>query len=130
MKITDEHIDPALRRAGRLAGRLLGPNRSIDDLSKPESKVAAWIARLPRRGVRISVVRVPRVDAPPLRLLVLQPRSQKQAGPSVLWLHGGGYAGGSPDGEVALMTGLVRREGAIVVSPDYRLSKEAPYPAA
>ena len=49
----------------------------------------------------------------------------------VLWIHGGGYATGMP--EMVYFTrakDLVEKSGAVVISPDYRLSGKAPYPAA
>lgn len=49
----------------------------------------------------------------------------------VLWLHGGGYVLGAP--EMALITfpkHLLKSCNCVIVSPDYTLSAEAPYPAA
>ncbi len=51
--------------------------------------------------------------------------------PGVLWIHGGGYATGMA--EMAYFSrplALVKKYGAVVVCVDYRLSGEAPYPAA
>ena len=50
----------------------------------------------------------------------------------ILWLHGGGYISGMKS--MAKWVGrpkeLVKKYGAVVVSPGYRLSFEHPYPAA
>ncbi len=51
--------------------------------------------------------------------------------PGVLWIHGGGYITGLK--EMVYMSraiDLVKRFGAVVVAPDYRLALQAPYPAA
>lgn len=51
--------------------------------------------------------------------------------PGVLWLHGGGYILGMK--EMVYMgraADLVKKHGAVVVSPGYRLAFQAPYPAA
>lgn len=69
----------------------------------------------------------------PMKLLVLQPKGPAPAPgrTGVLWIHGGGYITGMP--EMVYMSravDLVRHCGAVVVSPDYRLSGKAPYPAA
>lgn len=51
--------------------------------------------------------------------------------PGVLWIHGGGYATGMA--EMAYFSrplALVKKYGAVVVCVNYRLSIEAPYPAA
>jgi acetyl esterase/lipase len=50
--------------------------------------------------------------------------------PGVLWIHGGGMVMGSPRLEAAGSGGLARDLDAVVVSPDYRLAPENPFPAA
>jgi acetyl esterase/lipase len=50
--------------------------------------------------------------------------------PGVLWLHGGGYALGSPEQAKIIAKRLIEVSNCVVVAPDYRLSVEAPYPAA
>ena len=67
-----------------------------------------------------------------IRLLILRPleRSEKPV-PGVLWVHGGGYQSGSAkDIFVTRALSLVVKFGAVLVAPDYRLSKRHPYPAA
>ena len=63
--------------------------------------------------------------------LVLRSRQPRTDAPGVLWIHGGGYVTGMK--EMVFMSravDLVERFGAVVVSPGYRLSWQAPYPAA
>jgi monoterpene epsilon-lactone hydrolase len=48
----------------------------------------------------------------------------------ILYLHGGAYAIGSAASSVGLASDLARRAGAQLVSVDYRLAPEHPYPAA
>jgi epsilon-lactone hydrolase len=48
----------------------------------------------------------------------------------LLWFHGGWYTMGSPRAGAALSSDVARRTGARVVSVDYRLAPEHPYPAA
>ncbi len=67
-----------------------------------------------------------------IRLLILRPleKSEKPV-PGVLWVHGGGYQSGSAkDIFVTRALSLVVKFGAVLVAPDYRLSKRHPYPAA
>ncbi|MGW2151263.1 alpha/beta hydrolase [Nonomuraea bangladeshensis] len=52
------------------------------------------------------------------------------AGTVVLYLHGGGYVVGSPRTHLALAGELARRARTRLVSPDYRLAPEHPFPAA
>ena len=49
--------------------------------------------------------------------------------PAVLWIHGGGYVGGSAWQDDHLCRHLAAELGAIVVAVDYRLAPEHPYPA-
>jgi acetyl esterase/lipase len=48
----------------------------------------------------------------------------------VLYLHGGAYAIGTAASSVGLASDLARRTGTRLVSVDYRLAPEHPYPAA
>ena len=66
-----------------------------------------------------------------IRLLILRPRNPGKERPTgVLWVHGGGYQSGSAKDVFATRAlSLVVRFGAILVSPDYRLSKKNTYPA-
>ena len=97
----------------------------------------------PGRGVRARRIRIGRMPA-----LVLSPKASGGTGsvsvpagalagaatggaPGILWIHGGGYRIGMK--EMVYMgraENLVRRFGAVVISPGYRLSLQAPYPAA
>lgn len=66
-----------------------------------------------------------------IKMIILRPKKQEGKLPGILWIHGGGYILGS-----AAMVHFNRAKdiakqcGAVVVSPEYRLAKEAPYPAA
>jgi acetyl esterase len=50
--------------------------------------------------------------------------------PILVWLHGGGFAGGSLDDIDTTCTAIARRGSAIVLSLDYRLAPEHPFPDA
>ena len=67
-----------------------------------------------------------------INLLIMRSRTHTgQKVPGILWIHGGGYQSGSA--KTILVTrarSLVVRYGAVIVAPDYRLSKKHPYPAA
>ena len=69
-----------------------------------------------------------------IEILILRPLKNarpKSKTPGILWIHGGGYRTGMT--EMIYMSralNLVKTYGAVVVTPEYRLSHEAPYPAA
>ncbi|WP_051362628.1 alpha/beta hydrolase [Amycolatopsis thermoflava] len=58
------------------------------------------------------------------------PDGAGDAAPVVLWIHGGGYCIGHPDEDEPFCARLAADTGAVVVSVDYRLAPEHPYPAA
>ncbi|MDR2751386.1 MAG: alpha/beta hydrolase, partial [Clostridiales bacterium] len=84
----------------------------------------------PSKGMRLEQVIIPRADGKKLRLCVYIPAKPKEDVPGLLWLHGGGYGLGVPEQEEKTIARFVESSGCVVVSPDYRLSIEAPYPAA
>ena len=51
-------------------------------------------------------------------------------GPLLLWLHGGGFIGGTVGDIDAVCCGLAHQAGLTVVSLEYRLAPEHPFPAA
>ena len=66
-----------------------------------------------------------------MKTIILRPRETGRKYPGLLWIHGGGYFEGMAE-MVYFSRGhdAAQRYGAVVVSPDYRLSPTAPYPAA
>ncbi len=69
-----------------------------------------------------------------IKLLILKPtknRRPREETPGILWIHGGGYITGMAEMVyISRAMALVKKFGVVVVAPEYRLSKEAPYPAA
>ncbi len=57
-------------------------------------------------------------------------RPHRAAQGAVVWLHGGGFVMGNLDTEHPWATRIAEGSGAVVVSVDYRLSPEHPFPAA
>jgi len=68
--------------------------------------------------------------APDLRVRIYRPRRHPDPLGGVLLIHGGGMVMGSIDGEDLNATEIADGTPAIVVSVDYRLAPEHPYPAA
>ncbi len=80
----------------------------------------------PDKEIRVQTLRIGRVPT-----LVLRPARRPQIPVSVLWIHGGGYITGMK--EMVYMSramALVKKYGATVYSPGYRLAWLKPYPAA
>ena len=73
---------------------------------------------------------IPRKDGSKLRVCIYKPIKSKENVPGVIWLHGGGYAIGTPEQSKVIAKRLIEASNCVVVAPDYRLSVKAPYPAA
>jgi acetyl esterase len=50
--------------------------------------------------------------------------------PALVWFHGGGFVFGSIESHDGICRGLASQSGAVVISVDYRLAPEHPFPAA
>ncbi len=68
-------------------------------------------------------------DANPLRLKIYRPKSNNESLPALLWIHGGGYILGSINDNDDLAVKIAKEANCMVVSVDYRLAPEHPYPA-
>ena len=85
---------------------------------------------LPDRDVLVRTIRIPAAHGS-IPALLLLPCTAPVAATGVLWLHGGGYAVGMKEMvHMSRAVGLVKRFGAVVLAPGYRLSLQSPYPAA
>jgi len=65
----------------------------------------------------------------PLLIRIYEPSGEGPF-PLFLYMHGGGFIVGSPEYTDNLTRAVAQQAPAVVVSVDYRLSPEAPYPAA
>jgi len=104
------------------------------DVAAQREVMATFIAMMPTPdldGLEVSDQQVPGRDgdsAVPVRVYV--PVGRTSPGPAILYLHGGGFTGGSLDSEHAIATAMARDLGVVLVSVDYRLAPEHPFPAA
>lgn len=116
------------RRAMELAGDL------PTGLAPPELRVlyAAQRARLqpPRPAVaRAEDIQIPGRDGP-LAARLYVPRAGGGPRPMMLYFHGGGWVVGSLDGYDTTCRRLALKADCVVLSVDYRLAPENPFPAA
>ena len=85
---------------------------------KPDKDICVRQIRIAHGGVNIPA-------------LVLSPKEPKPSATGVLWIHGGGYILGMKEMvHMSRAVDLVKKFGAVVISPGYRLAAVAPYPAA
>jgi acetyl esterase/lipase len=65
----------------------------------------------------------------PVTLRMYRPAQQTDALPLVYWIHGGGYLAGTYEGSNDVNSEWARDLGCAVISVEYRLAPEHPYPA-
>lgn len=82
----------------------------------------------PSNGVRVEHVPAT-ADRPAVRLLVEDPPGRARPSGALVWIHGGGLVMGIPEQSADLCGRLAAEAGAVVVSVDYRLAPEDPFPA-
>jgi acetyl esterase len=85
----------------------------------------------PRRQLDVTELKVPgHQGAPDVTVRVYAPAARERALPGLIYLHGGAYVFGGLDTADNAAAPIADRAGVIVVSVDYRLAPEHPYPAA
>lgn len=68
--------------------------------------------------------------APEVPVRIYKPEGLDGTVPGILHIHGGGFVVGNLDSELGACLVLVRELGVVVVSVDYRLAPETPFPGA
>ncbi|WP_226346925.1 alpha/beta hydrolase [Agilicoccus flavus] len=66
---------------------------------------------------------------PDVPAYVYDPPGRTRRSGALLWIHGGGMIGGAPWMDHGLCTRIARELGVLVLSVDYRLAPEHPFPA-
>ena len=84
----------------------------------------------PDKDIRVRKIRIP-TEHGSIPALLLSPLAMPVNAPGVLWLHGGGYIVGMKEMvHMSRAAELVKKHGAVVLSPGYRLALLRPFPAA
>jgi acetyl esterase len=123
-------IDPELTEALALMPEI--------DLSDPVAARAGLAAM--SAGLRIEIPGIEALDVqdrlvpgfegdPDVAVRVYRPKDRSGPMPGVLLIHGGGFILGSVEGEHAVAARTAISTGALVVSVEYRLAPEHPFPA-
>ncbi len=124
------NFDPELQS---LLGFLPDTSLGIDDPVKARAGFLELIALLNAdidcAGIAIENRTIPGpAGAPDVPVRIYSPEELKRTGPGILHIHGGGFVIGDLDSELGGCVALCRTLGVVVVSVDYRLAPETPYP--
>jgi acetyl esterase/lipase len=117
-------LDPELAAVVEL---LPDMTAGLDDVELSRASLASVMPSGPFPGEDELDVTDEVVDGVPVR--VYRPRGVPGELPGVLYLHSGGFCLGSVDMEHGGAVQVAHRVGAVVVSVEYRLAPEHPYPA-
>jgi len=121
-------IDPELREILEFF-----PPLDLDNVEKTRQALAASSQSIQApvdESITISNRMVPGPeDNPFVRVRIYEPRDKSETLPGLLWIHGGGYVLGTPESDDVLCPRFVTEANCVVVSVDYRLAPENPYPA-
>ena len=123
--MTSRHlVDP------ELAPMLEMPSLELTPETLPEIRANPMFtgADLPPPPFPIREAFAPVAGGPDVRLLVIAPPSGTKGRGAVLHIHGGGMVVGTADRAVADMPLLAAEHDCVVVSVDYRLAPEKPFP--
>lgn len=107
------------------------PELNLADLAGARALMAdAMPSFEPPAGVTVEAHLVPGpAGDPDVPVLVFTPNAVRPR-PALVYMHGGGFVLGSAESDRELPAMLAAHAGAVVVSVDYRLAPEHPFPAA
>lgn len=133
MKVTEEMISENMRREGNMFRMLFHP-----DNEKRFRRVQKLVTTFKKGSkphnpqVVKEEVFIPRRDGKQIRVCIYKPKDLDPNQPvtGLLWNHGGGYAFGVPEVCTETYEKIITSSPTVIVAPDYRLSIEAPFPAA
>ena len=80
-------------------------------------------------GILITDTFIASHDLTPIRIRLYQPQAAAPQAPALLWMHGGGFIIGAPEQDDTYVVPFIQEIGMLVVSVDYRLAPEHPFPA-
>ncbi|ANS73232.1 lipase [Paenibacillus yonginensis] len=128
----ESRLHPELKEMFAALPEALYTRDKLEDKRKEMQQFAAAVAAsLPaNNAVRITEAHVPGAAGDPdVRIKIYQPSGGNVPLPGVLYIHGGGYILGSADMMDPALQQMASGIGCVIVSVDYRLAPEHPFPA-
>jgi acetyl esterase len=110
------------------------PPLQFADPAAQRRAFAEWAKQMPQPPpddrTTMERLEVPRGKLGGVPVRVFRPQDAPGSLPVVVWIHGGAYVVGSASQDDLLCSDLAVRTGTVVVSVEYRLAPEHPYPGA
>jgi acetyl esterase/lipase len=129
MRVKTSMINSELRTYGRIF-KLLNPTFTVSRI-----RIFARLTRKFLRGKSDKILDfseqwILQDDNSQIRICIFKPKGLSGKVPGILWMHGGGYGMGAPEQGIGMAKAFIQRKQCVMIAPDYRLSIDAPYPAA
>ncbi|MCU1388776.1 MAG: Esterase [Ilumatobacteraceae bacterium] len=123
-------FDPELAELAAMAVTV-APTDAVETRERAQAMMAALRGDVDTSTLDIDDRQIPGPQgAPPVTVRVYVPHTRAATPtPAVLYIHGGGFFMGTLDSEHAGPATMATTLGIVVVSVDYRLAPEHPYPA-
>jgi|APSaa5957512622_1039677.scaffolds.fasta_scaffold35304_2 acetyl esterase/lipase len=134
MKMNKNRVDPELMAALEFIEEATGGEFRLDDI--PAARQALYkFYEITRKqipdieGVTTEIRKIPGPQGEPhVEVRIFQPENRAEVLPALLWIHGGGYVMGSAEQDELQTQYFAKTLQCVVVSVDYRLAPETPYP--
>ena len=133
MKVSRKMVNKQLRFKGMLLNRLVTKSTEeafVQSMHNSKKQMDKRFKGRDIEGLDCSEEWVSRGDGSSIRVRIYKPLRPVKNVAGVLWIHGGGYAQGVPEMSDDMYKRLIDTSDCVIVTPDYRLSIDAPYPAA
>ena len=112
------------------------PEKLLDltDISVTRAGLDALMSQMPSpelpAQISVEEAQIPGIGADPdVPIRIYKPESLPPNAPGLVWIHGGGMVLGSAEMDDAGSAAIAEQHQCVVISVDYRLAPENPYPA-
>ncbi|WP_068070488.1 alpha/beta hydrolase [Novosphingobium lentum] len=127
--MTTRHlVDPAVLPALEAFPPLRATRESLPAIRAAMDGIARSIP-VPSLPVDTQTVLIPASEGHHVRAILLRPQGRTELLPAILHIHGGAYIIGAPEMSVPELTATADQLGVTILSVDYRLAPEHPFPA-
>jgi acetyl esterase/lipase len=126
----EQSLDPELRAALASIPKLGDFTADVPTFRKAMLEMIKAIPQAHLESVTVEDRYIPGPEgAPEVFVRIYAPKERAEACPGLLWIHGGGFLIGHPYQDDGLCQRFVEQVGCVIVSVDWRLAPENPFPA-
>jgi len=131
VKISGDMINLKIRFNGKIKGMFMNLLFSGETILRVTRSLAKTVLkRNTSQRLNCAEVFIEKKSGGKVRTRIYKSLHHEENAVGLLWIHGGGYAIGAPEMDVGYIEKLIAATNCVIVSPDYTLSTEKPYPAA